>query len=190
MQKDIYNCSCFIMLYMDILTNNNFSEASQPDFDNYRTELATFLLKSSLPMEKICLYCDNTRKPLYYKCQTCYRWVHKNCKKYVFVANVCKMCISISNKNYNQVQLVGLQNPTEQNKNNQFQLVGLQNPTGQNRCWLNASLQVLLALPLFNELHKFEFPATLHKILTIYIELLRNIKCQNPELNVINKQIM
>ena len=44
-----------------------------------------------------------------------------------------------------------------ENKDEPYYSMGFPNPPGENRCWLNATLHALFALPLLNKLDSFEF---------------------------------
>lgn len=64
-------------------------------------------------------------------CVGCIKWAHKRCANENFHDGICRICQEFTE---NTIYALGILNP------------------GENLCWLNASLHVLLSLPIFKNL--------------------------------------
>uniref|UniRef100_A0ABD2WAK6 Phorbol-ester/DAG-type domain-containing protein n=1 Tax=Trichogramma kaykai TaxID=54128 RepID=A0ABD2WAK6_9HYME len=150
LQKDNFNCVIFVVKYMDYYVKKMFGIL---DYDSlpaneYRRYLANFIVRNSWPLDDICLGCYNTKQILKYKCKSCGRQIHENCIYFFFNEEMCKLCKSEYGEDY---KVVGLPNPL-------------------NHCWLNASLQLLYALPIFN-FSCIYLSSTTSELLKSFIEL-------------------
>lgn len=70
---------------------------------------------------------------------------------YAYNQPICRLCekwlINSDNLGIDQILY----------QNEQKYLIGFSNPNGENRCWLNATLQTLRSIPVFNVLDSICF---------------------------------
>ena len=151
-QKDGYNCASYIINYMDIIakTSSNLHNAFRisqnfnPDY--HRVLIANYLIQNSMSLQGVCLGCTNQSKILKYRCNLCLRESHDgNCLKNFFDSSkCCKFCKEslefITPVRNNQTMHYSL--------NDNTRIIGF--PNENNSCWLNATLQSILRLSIFN----------------------------------------
>lgn len=138
-QHDGFNCGSLIMHYMDIFARTEQGVSNSAFAPNeFRIEVAHFLLATSSSLEDICLGCCRKftpRHPFQYTCHCCARSVHEDCLDTVFRnAQACKFC------------------PYVEERSSSTGIIGLPNPPGFNNCWLNASVQALFEMEVFEEI--------------------------------------
>ena len=134
-QTDGCNYVLYVIKFMDYYSKkvhgcDSYDESTP---ESMRPNLVRFIYQNSSPSGGTYLVCQKGRRirKMLYKCEICGRRVHETCADYFFNEEICKVCIYTTYKNDEHYRITGLPNPL-------------------NHCWLNSSLQVLFALPIFN----------------------------------------
>ena len=142
--NDTYNCGCYIIHYMESIDNKKIGAVSSFDPYKFRIQLVCDMLDKSLPVNNTCLGCMKKKEQNILQCIQCLRWMHISCAKtYLADSFICRLCerskITDSNKSFTVQE-------------SEIFKIGFINPLGSNTCWLNSCLQVLLYLPVFDQL--------------------------------------